>query len=83
MLSHMVYFTLKDSSPSAVTRLVEDCQRLLKPLPGISFFAAGTLAAEFQRPVNDRNFHVSLNVVFDSKESHDQYQVAPNHQAFI
>lgn len=83
MLSHMVYFTLKDSSPEAVSSLISDCQRLLKPLPGIRFFAAGPLAAEFQRPVNDRAFHVSLNVVFDSKESHDAYQTAADHQAFI
>jgi hypothetical protein len=83
MLSHMVYFTLKDASPAAVDHLVDECQRLLKPLPGTTFFAAGKLAPEFQRPVNDLNYHVALNVVFDSKESHDRYQTAEEHLAFI
>lgn len=83
MLSHMVYFTLKDASPAACDRLVADCHRLLKPHAGISFYAAGKLAPEFQRPVNDQAFHVALHVVFDSRESHDKYQTTPNHLEFI
>ena len=83
MLSHMVYFTLKDSSEAAKTQLVDACLKYLKPHDGIQFFAAGTLAAEFDRPVNDRDFHVALHVVFDTKESHDVYQVSENHLAFI
>ncbi|MFN8709197.1 MAG: Dabb family protein [Planctomyces sp.] len=83
MLSHMVYLTLKDSSPDAIRHLVDDCNRFLKSIPGITFFAAGTLAPEYQRPVNDQNFHVALNVVFDSVKSHDAYQTAEAHQAFI
>ncbi|MEZ6123670.1 MAG: Dabb family protein [Planctomycetaceae bacterium] len=83
MLSHMVYFTLKDSSDSACQTLVDACQKYLKPHDGIQFFAAGTLAPEFDRPVNDRAFHVALHVVFDTKASHDAYQVSENHLAFI
>ncbi len=83
MLSHMVYFTLNDASPAACQKLVEDCHKFLKPHSGIVFYAAGTLASEFQRPVNDREFHVALHVVFDTKESHDVYQVSESHQQFI
>ncbi|MCA9050043.1 MAG: Dabb family protein, partial [Planctomycetaceae bacterium] len=40
-------------------------------------------AAEFERPVNDREFHVALHVVFDTKESHDVYQTSESHLKFI
>jgi len=79
----MVYFTLKDSSETAIKALVADCHQYLKEHPGVVFFAAGTLVSELQRPVNDRDFHVALNVVFDSKESHDAYQVIEDHLTFI
>jgi hypothetical protein len=83
MLSHMVYFTLKDSSEAACQTLVDACNKYLKSHDGLAFFAAGTLAAEFQRDVNDRDYHVALNVVFDTKEAHDVYQVSEAHLAFI
>lgn len=83
MLSHMVYFTLKDSSESAQQTMVDACNKFLKPLGGITFFAAGKHAPEFDRPVNDHDFHIALHVIFDTKESHDVYQVAPEHLEFI
>ncbi|MCP4788196.1 MAG: Dabb family protein [Fuerstiella sp.] len=83
MLSHMVYFTLKDSSTEACQKLVAACQKFLKLHDGIQFFAAGRLAPEFERPVNVQDFHVALHVVFDTKDSHDVYQVSEKHLAFI
>lgn len=83
MLAHNVYFSLHDSSPAAVDAMVSACQKYLKNHPGVVFFAAGKLGAEFTRPVNDLNFEVALHVVFDGKESHDIYQTAPDHLAFI
>lgn len=83
MLSHTVYFKLKDSSNDAAEALAADCRAYLKNHPGIEFFAAGLLADEFDRPVNDHNFDVCLHVVFDTKENHDLYQVAEDHLTFI
>ena len=83
MLSHTVYFKLKDSSKEAAEALTTDCQTYLKNHPGVQFFAAGPLAPEFNRPVNDHDFDVCLHVVFDTKESHDSYQVAKDHLTFI
>ncbi|MCA9064265.1 MAG: Dabb family protein [Planctomycetaceae bacterium] len=83
LLSHMVYFTLRDSSAEACQNLVDACHRYLKPHDGVTFFAAGTLAPGYERPVNDRAFHVALNTVFESREAHDAYQVSPNHLKFI
>lgn len=83
MLSHTVYFKLNDSTKEAAEALAADCRTYLKNHPGVEFFAAGTLAEEFDRPVNDQNFDVCLHVVFDTKENHDLYQVAEDHLTFI
>lgn len=83
MLSHNVFFSLNDSSDEAVNTLVSACRKYLKDHPGVVFFAAGTLAAEFTREVNQRDFDVALHVVFDNKESHDKYQTAESHLQFI
>ena len=82
-LSPVVFFTLKDGSPQAIAKMVEDCHRYLKNHPGVVAFFAGELAPEYARPVNDRAFHICLNVVFDSRASHDIYQTAPDHVKFI
>jgi hypothetical protein len=83
MLAHNVYFTLHDNSDAARRALLGACKRYLAGQPGVVFFACGGLEPGLARPVNDRAFDVALHVVFDSLESHDAYQVAPSHQAFI
>lgn len=82
-LSHVVFFTLKDPDEQSIQALISACHRYLKDHPGVVYFGAGALAAEYARPVNDRDFHVCLNVVFDSRASHDAYQTAPDHLTFI
>ena len=62
-LSHVVFFTLKDGSPENISAMVAACHRYLKDHPGVVAFFAGELAPEYARPVNDRAFHVCLNVV--------------------
>jgi len=83
LLSHNVFFTLKDRAPEKIEELVAACHKYLKDHPGVVFFAAGVLGEEFQRPVNDRAFQVALHVVFDSKDTHDVYQTSPDHLTFI
>jgi hypothetical protein len=83
MLAHMVYFTLKDRSAVAIEKMVQACQKYLKGHPGEVFFAAGTVVPDLTRPVNQTDFDVALQVVFDSREAHDAYQVAPRHNQFI
>jgi hypothetical protein len=41
------------------------------------------LAAELDRPVNDRDFDVALHVYFKDRASHDKYQEHPRHKQFI
>jgi hypothetical protein len=38
MLSHVVFFTLKDSSQAAIDHLVAECHRYLKNHPGVVAF---------------------------------------------
>jgi hypothetical protein len=83
MLGHMVYFTLKDKSPAAVENMVAACKKYLTGHPGTVFFAAGTLIPDLARPVNQLDFDVALQMIFDSRASHDAYQVNPRHVQFI
>jgi hypothetical protein len=83
MLAHNVYFTLKDRSESSVQQLVAACKKYLVGHPGIVFFACGTLEKELSRPVNDRDFDVSLHIVFETRAAHDAYQDAPRHHSFV
>lgn len=83
MLAHNVYFSLHDSSPTAKKKLVEACKKYLSQHPGTVYFAAGILAADLAREVNDRDFDVALTVVFKDQAAHDAYQEAPAHKKFI
>ena len=83
MFAHNVYFTLNDASQEQVDTLVAECRRYLKEHPGVVFFAAGTVSPEHDRPVNVRDFDVSLHVIFDSVTAQDVYQTAADHLTFI
>jgi hypothetical protein len=82
-LSHMVYFTLHDASPSNVQSLVAACHHYLSGHDGVVYFSVGTLNRDLARPVNDHGYDVTLNVVFESMAAHDAYQIEPRHLKFI
>ena len=83
MLSHDVYFQLKDNSPEAKKKLVAACKKYLSGHDGEVFFAAGVLAEDLKREVNDLAFDVALHIVFKDLPAHDVYQVAKKHDQFI
>ena len=83
MIGHMVYFQLSDNSPAAVAKMVAACDKYLKGHPGEAFYAAGSLAKDFNRSVNDRDWDVALHLAFKSKADHDKYADAPRHLQFI
>lgn len=80
---HNVYFALKDSTPEARKKLVAACKKYLAKHDGVVYFAAGTLAEDLNRPVNDRDWDVGLHLVFVNKAAHDKYQDHPLHKKFI
>ena len=83
MIGHMVYFSLKDSSPAAKDKLVAACKKYLAKHPGEVYFGAGTLATELKREVNDTDWDVALHIVFQDRKAHDVYQDAERHKQFI
>jgi hypothetical protein len=82
-LAHNVFFKLKDDSPARVQELLGACRKYLNVQAGIVFFAAGTLCAELDRAVNDRDWHVGLHIVFADKAAHDAYQEDATHVKFV
>jgi hypothetical protein len=83
MLAHNVYFALNDRSPEAVEKILADCQKYLTGHSGVIFYAAGRRTPDLNRPVNDVEFDVALQVVFENKAAHDEYQKSQRHQTFI
>ena len=83
MLAHIVYFTLKEPSDASIQALIDACQEQLSGHAGTLFFAVGRLVEDLARPVNDRDFHVGLHVMFDGRQAHDDYQTSPRHLKFI
>jgi hypothetical protein len=83
VLAHDVFFELKEDTPAARAALVEACRKYLTGHPGTVSFAAGAIAEDLARPVNDRDFDVALHLYFKDKAAHDAYQDAPRHKQFI
>lgn len=83
MLSHNVFFKLKEPGDEARKALIDACHKFLSGHPGVVFYAAGGLAGEFDRGVNVRDFDVALHLVFTDRASHDAYQEHPRHKQFV
>lgn len=82
-LSHDVYFSLNDAAPAARSQLIDACKKYLSGHDGQLAFSVGVLAAELDRPVNDRDFDVALHITFATRAAHDAYQEHPRHEQFI
>jgi hypothetical protein len=83
VLSHDVYFELKDDTPATRAALVAACRKYLTGHAGTVSFSAGTPVEEHVRPVNDRGWDVALHITFEDQAAHDAYQEAARHQQFI
>lgn len=81
-LIHNVFFTLNDGTPENRAKLVAACHTL-EAIPGIDYFAVGTLAEDLESPVNILDFDVSLTIVFENKKAHDVYQTHEVHVKFV
>jgi hypothetical protein len=82
-IAHMVYFTLKDPSPSGIERQLAACRKYLTGHPGTEVLAFGTRNPDLKREVNDTEFHVAVHVVFGNRAAHDTYQTHERHLKFI
>jgi len=82
MVAHDVYFSLKDNSPEAKAKLVAACKKYLTNHPGTVRFAVGVLADDMKRDANDRDFDITLHLVFKDKAAYDQYEKSERHVKF-
>ncbi len=83
MLSHNIYFSLKDPTPESRQKLVEACEKYLAPHPGVVFFACGTLCDDIKGIFNDRDYDVALTMVFKDHAALKAYARTDEHQQFV
>ena len=83
MFVHTVFFWIKEGAPKdAKDKLIADCYKYLKPIPGVNqLYAAGP--ADRPRDVVDSSYQVGLTVIYENVEAHDVYQVHDLHEQFI
>ena len=82
MFSHVVIFWTDPDDPQAADKLIAGAEQYLRPIPGVKMFHIGRMAKS-HRPVVDQTYQVALNLVFDTKQEQDDYQVHPMHVEFI
>jgi quinol monooxygenase YgiN len=82
-LAHSVVFTLKDSSPKSRDEFVAICDKFLTKHKGAVAYACGTIAEDVKEPVSDREFDVTLHVIFEDKDALADYLKSERHDDFV
>jgi Stress responsive A/B Barrel Domain len=82
MFSHVVIFWTKPEIANATEDLLAGAEKYLRPIPGVLTFHVGKMATS-PRPVVEQSYQVALNLIFDSKQAQDDYQVHPLHVEFV
>ncbi len=82
MFSHVVIFWTDPNKPNSTADLLAGGEKYLKPIPGVCHFHMGKMVGS-HRPVVDQTYQVALNLVFDSQQAQDEYQVHPLHLEFV
>ena len=82
LLSHNVYFALKDNSDEAKKKFNESCKKYLSQHAGLVFFAVGS-SIKSPGQFNDKDFDISLNMMFTNKAALETYARSEEHQKFI
>ena len=82
MFSHVVIFWADPANPKAADELVAGAKKYLEPIPGVRSFHIGRMVPS-HRPVVDQSYQVALNLIFDTKQAQDEYQLHPMHVEFV
>jgi hypothetical protein len=82
MFSHVVIFWTDPKNAKAADDLLAGANQYLKPIPGVRHFHVGKMVPS-HRSVVDQSYQVALNLVFNTKQEQDDYQVHPLHMEFI
>ncbi|MEF2247804.1 MULTISPECIES: Dabb family protein [unclassified Paenibacillus] len=78
MLTHIVFFKLKDNSPESVERTAQVLRDMEGKIDQLKYIEVGIDVLH-----SDRSYDIALITKFDSMEALDAYQVHPVHQAVI
>jgi len=82
MFSHVVIFWTKPENPNSAAELLAGAEKYLRPIPGVRSFHVGKMVPS-HRDVVDQSYQVALNLIFDTKQQQDDYQVHPLHIDFV
>jgi hypothetical protein len=82
MFSHVVIFWTDPDDPRSADKLIAGAEQYLRPIPGVKVFHIGRMVRS-PRPVVEQTYQVALNLVFDTKQAQDDYQVHPMHVDFV
>ncbi|WP_129715677.1 Dabb family protein [Pedobacter sp. SYP-B3415] len=82
-LLHYVLFWLKDGLSTAEIESFKGFFEMLKKIETVKSLQYGRAANTPNRPVTDNSFSYSMTAIFDSVETHNQYQDDKRHHAAI
>ncbi|HRQ72396.1 MAG TPA: Dabb family protein [Phycisphaerales bacterium] len=80
VINHVVFFKLKDSADAA--RLIDDCDRRLARIPGITSYFCGS-HIDTGRPTVETEYDVAFYVGFDTLKDYAAYVDHPLHVAVV
>lgn len=78
MITHIVFFKLKDGSPENINRTVDVLRNMEGKIDVLRSIEVGVDVLH-----SARSFHIALITKFDSLEDLEKYQVHPEHQKVI
>ncbi len=82
-IAHMVFFKLKDRTPTGRQKLVAALDKLAAASAGVVYYSAGVIGENNEPAVSDREFDVALHLVFEDKAAHAKYLPHPAHVKFV
>lgn len=82
---HSTYFKLEMGSSEAIRKAyMETCRAFLSGSQGMMSFWVGEIAEDMNREVNDKDFHIAMNQMFESEAMFDIYNGHdPRHEQFV
>jgi quinol monooxygenase YgiN len=82
LVSHAVYFTLKEPTKENVEKFVASCRTHSSKAEGAIFFACGERGAS-AGALKDKDFHVSQTLIFQGREALEKYMKGDARQRFV
>lgn len=82
MFSHVVIFWTLPEKPNAADELIAGAEEFLRPIPGVKSFHIGRMVKS-HRDVVDQTYQVALNLIFETQQQQDDYQIHPLHLEFV